>query len=344
MNARSLALSMLAVTLGAAPGAAAPEPKVVRWIVAHAQDSEPFRELLSQFASRVEKKTGGALRVEFVERRGAEPEVFASAYKEILSGQAELGQLPVISAGVPDFEAPAMFRSYAHAEAVFGGEVGERYLTHVAENAGGKARGLAFTYSGGYRILAGRAAVASLADLKGLRMRKGVPVLSDFVADQGAKLVRKKSRRKAIEDLLTGRIDVEETELNRLAVFYRKEPSLAEPVKIVSLTRHRMLITTVLANEAFLGGLEKETRRVLLEEVSDLAVAERKLSVELEELNRSDLERRGVRFVELGEAETQALRAAGAAYNSKDPQLKATFADVQAVRETPGPIAWRTSY
>jgi len=327
---------LLAATwTSAAPTEQKSDARVVRWIVAHDRGSSFFTELLNDFSARVEKKSGGALKIEFIPSKASDTALDNDAYDKVLSGGADLSQLASARAGVPVFDAPGVFRNYAHAEAVFNGPVGKRLLNDVASSSQGQLRGFAFTYSGGYRILVGGAPVRSINDLKGVRMRRQ-SAAARFMQGLGAKLVDlgPESRERPITGVLSGDIDLEETEINRLAIVEHDHPELAGKLKYVNLTRHRMYVTAVVANEKFLASLSDENRRLLTDEIETLAVAERKLSVDLEARNLKALAASGATIVELSKSESARFTAAAKAYVEKSPETAATIRDIQGVAET----------
>ena len=309
--------------------------KVVRWIVAHDRGSSFFDELLNDFSSRVEKKSGGALKIEFIPSKASDTALDNDAYDKVLSGEDDMSQLAAGRAGVPVFDAPGVFRNYAHAEAVFNGAVGKELLGNVATSSLGKMRGFAFAYSGGYRILVGGAPVRSIDDLKGLRMRRQTSA-ARFMQGLGAKLVDlgPESRERPITGILTGAIDLEETEINRLALVQRDHPEMVRKLKYINLTRHRMYVTAIVANEKFLAGLSDKNRRLLTDEIATMAVAERKLSVDLEARNLKALAAGGATIVDLSKSERARFADAAKTYMKKFPEMSATIRELQAVVET----------
>ena len=65
---------------------------------------------------------------------------------------------------------PYLFKSHDHATRVFEGEVGKNLLTHLDNNV--QVKGLCFTYSGGYKMLASDTPVQCMEELKGLTYTK----------------------------------------------------------------------------------------------------------------------------------------------------------------------------
>ena len=86
------------------------------------------------------------------------------------SGNAEMTQIHVSHLGLwnaPDFfalELPFLFDSHEHCARVLEGTVGENLLSDLEKNT--PVKGLAFTYSGGYRLIAADKEIKTAEDLK----------------------------------------------------------------------------------------------------------------------------------------------------------------------------------
>jgi TRAP-type transport system periplasmic protein len=326
--------SAAAAVLLALPALAAPQKTVIRWVVAHDRGNTPFAALNHDFAKKLEAKSHGRLSIDFLPSSEAADKLDEAAFQKVSEGRADMSQLSASEAGAHALEMPYLFRSYEHAEAVLTGPVGRKLLTGVTEESRGKARALAFTYSGGYRMLAGKA-VAKASDFRGLRARKSTSYLSGFLKELGASFVEAgpASRERPIDEVAAGRLDLEETEINRLALVVEQHPELAAKMGALNLTRHRMYLTALVVNEKFLAGLPEDLRELLISESEALAAAERKLSIELEKKNLAVLAKKGVRVVEISDACRKAMAEAGERLLAKTPALKPVVDEVRAVRE-----------
>jgi TRAP-type C4-dicarboxylate transport system substrate-binding protein len=319
--------------------AAPSETKVqkIRWYVAHDRGDTPFTQIIRDFARGLEEKSKGGLKVEFVDTGVPQSGLDDAAYKQIRDGGADMAQLPARTAGVSVFETPFLFRSYDHAEMIFNGPIGKKLLADVGAGSKQKVRGIAFTYSGGYRILVGRAAVRRVGDLKDLRMRRGSG-LEDLMTEWGVKQVDSDPafRGPPVTQIGAGLIDLEETEINRLAIILKEHPDALKKVEFANLTRHRMYVTAIVANEQFLASLPAAHRALLLGEIEALAVAERRLSIGLEKSNLELLVKGGLNVVELPATERPAFIKTGekSQKNSATPGLIKEIQDVKALSGT----------
>jgi TRAP-type C4-dicarboxylate transport system substrate-binding protein len=321
--------------------------KTIRWVVAHFRDDGSFNALLQSFATRLKTVSEGRLAVEFVttpDGRGFRDAEAEAAYRRLLAGDAEMAQVDVANMGaLVAIQSPFLFRSYDHAEAVWTGPLGDRLLASVATETQGKLRGLAFSYSGGFRVLVGQTSIRTLEDFKGARIR-GNGTSVDLYKALGVQLTEidrsKVAGKHPIELIVSKQVDLEETEINQFTYFRRSYPEIARNVKFVNLTRHSMLVTSMVVNEAFFAGLSAPLRDLLSREVRALAVAERKLSVELARRNLETLVKEGHSAIPLAKGQEERLVAAAAALPEWSP-LAPVIADIKAVAEPGGVEAGR---
>ena len=246
-----------------------------------------------------------------------------------------MSQLSATGAKVRVFDMPFVFRSYEHAEAAFGSAVGQKLVASIGDSSQGKIRGIGFTYSGGYRIMVGKVALKSAADFKGLKVRDGSSDLSPFMRELGAKLVDAgpASREQPINGLASGAIDLEETEINRLAIVANDNPELIKKIAFANLTYHRMYVTAIVANEKFLASLAPDQRKLLISEMEELAIAERKLSVDMAARNLALLTKKGLRFVEFPKSELKPLLKAGNVVLNQHPELAKIVEEIRALKD-----------
>ena len=147
--------------------------KTIKWLLFH-QPAELFIRTAEHFAEEINKisKTGFKLEIlrleDYIEKyndgKGCDP------IAELKAGKVQMSQLysgSLAGAGASDFLAlslPYLFKSHDHATKVFEGEVGKNLLTHLDNNV--QVKGLCFTYSGGYKMLASDTPVQCMEELK----------------------------------------------------------------------------------------------------------------------------------------------------------------------------------
>ncbi len=338
---RLLFLTLLATFFLASRASA--ETRTVRWIVAHARDDQSFKGLLDAFAGRVAERSQGRLKVEFIDVKADSQRTDADAdkiaFSKLTDGSADMSQIAAGRMGVRVIDEPFLFRSYEHAEAVWRGPLGKTLLDEVASENQDRVRGLAFAYSGGFRVFVGQAAVRKLSDFKGLRMEDTGGEPAALLRALGVKLVSLSPAQYAAVKApltlpVTGSVDLAETEINGLAYVRAKFPETAKKLKYVDVTRHSMLVTAMAVNDKFFRSLSPDDRRLLTEEVQSLSLAERKLSVSLAQRNLKLFARSGLEIVTLPAEEQLKFAKVGEAIQEKSGQL-ALIQQIQAVGEIP---------
>lgn len=320
---------------------AAKSVKKIRWLVAHNPGNQAVNDLLESFSNRIALKSGGSLKLELLAVKNPDDDIDSIAHGKVLSGKAEMSQVKTIALEkhnpqIAALDMPFLFRSYEHSDAVLRGPIAKELLDGVYEGSKHKVRALAFTYSGGYRILHGRVAIKEVSDLKKYRMwERNNRIRVAFLKELGIKFVKDKARRgQYSEPHASDEIDLNEGELNRLAVQFEKEKATRAFVKFANLTHHNMYLTSIIVNEKFFAGLNPEQRKLLDEEIQELAIAERKLSIDLEKANRIVLAEKGVQLVELPTAEREKMVAIGETVHKKfASELGGTVEKIRSVTE-----------
>ncbi|MDE2489414.1 MAG: TRAP transporter substrate-binding protein DctP [Elusimicrobia bacterium] len=328
----------------AASTTAGAKPRIISWLVAHDRHDKDFNGINQKFADELYRRSDGRLKIKFVVPNVPESLLDSYAYRHILKGDVDMSQFGATAAHVSIFDMPFVFRSYPQAEMVFRGPIGARLLSSIAESSGGKLRGMGFTYSGGFRILVGAVPLRRLSDFKGVRMRRGGggTYLDDLLTPLGVKLVPPgpSALNDPIAGIVRGKLDLEETEVNRLAFILRVHPELRKRVKYINLTDHRMLVTALVANEKFFDSLSPRDQRVLTQVMQELSVAERKLSVRLVNRNLAQMTRYGSTVVTMSPSEKEKFVAAGNVVLNRFTALHSLVEEIRAL-PTDGRLARR---
>lgn len=302
-NARFFALAVL--PLLASVAGASPE-YTARWVLAH--DPSVAAETSARgFAARLEKATDGEVRVEVIK---------AAAYNEkagrfvshreltqhLADGRIEMTQM--YTAGLARYDVrlrtlsnPYLFRDYEHAEAVFEGPLGAKFLAAVPPSSGMRALGV--TYSGGFGIFATKdREVRKPEDMRGLKLQSDrFSWLSSYTSALGVEPVS--APPEAFVPLAErGFADAVETTVARF-----DEYGDDRAAKVVIGTDHFLLTTMIVVNEKFYQSLPEKHRATLRALAQEAAREERALSIKANEDGRARLERRGVRFIDLTPAE-----------------------------------------
>lgn len=163
------------------------EPLKIRWVLAHVP-YDLFLRSANAFARAIAEKTNGAIEIEVLGKNEWEEkynhgvEISNGSFLKLLSkGAIEMSQtystvLGRFNEEMYVLDMPFLFENHEHAARVLDGEVGQRLMSGLTENG---ARGLAFTYSGGYKMMAVNGRAESIKDLKGQTLRCGSSPVSE---------------------------------------------------------------------------------------------------------------------------------------------------------------------
>ena len=242
--------------------------KTIKWLLFH-QPAELFIRTAEHFAEEINKisNTGFKLEIlrleDYIEKynNGMPCDPIA----ELKAGKGQMSQLyagALAGAGASDFLAlslPYLFKSHDHATKVFEGEVGKELLTHLDDNV--KVKGLCFTYSGGYKMLASDTPVQCMEELKGLTYATNENALwADLFRTLG--------------------MQPTDTKPNITQTTYpRYECEAGEHQNYVADTGHSMYLTTIISNEDFWNDLSIEDQMAFRQAAKICARTERTRAV-----------------------------------------------------------------
>lgn len=291
----------------------------LRFVMAHKPDNPDNIALIQDFTDRVRERTGGQVDISPIMPNQMENNAggrqHSLAYEQLYSGQVEMGQISAkyYFSTAPDLrvvDMPGLFKDHDHVTRVLDGQVGSDLLASVYSGSNQNIKGLAFTYSGGFRNLYTTKPVASLEDLKGKTTRFAGNSLSrdmnDFLGLKSQSIsIGSKNWVKAHEKKT---VEVEEAEVIRLAMYERNYPEVIESIDTVFETHHNLYLTLVSINGKVFDSLTPEQQAIVQEEASKLAVQERELSIQQAEDGKKLLsEKYGIKFVALSEDEKKLM-------------------------------------
>ncbi|MBI3552415.1 MAG: TRAP transporter substrate-binding protein [Elusimicrobia bacterium] len=304
---KALLLSALVAII--APRAEAAKYRI-RWVLAH-EPAGVFEQAAKEFSRLISAETKGEIEVriisakEFGHDRVVAPDEVA---REVASGAIEMTQtytttLSRRSENLLVLELPYLFRSHGHAAKVLDGAIGRELLASLEPL---NMKGLAFTYSGGYRILPTTAReIRSPQDLKGLRVRtENTPVEAAIFRTLGAEPVPA-----GFDDTVAlakaGKIDAGETTLPRFADGHQEEG-----LPVINETRHTLFLTAVLINQKFYDSLPKGDQDAISRAALRMARTERKRSIDEGEAVKRNAIAKGEKFISLTPKERARFAAA----------------------------------
>lgn len=305
----------------------------IRWVLAH-EPIELFLRAAKVFASEVNAKAEGALDIEvmtlseYAEKYNNGVVVTKHELVDMINrGDIEMSQTYTVDIGEHDHEfraldMPFLFESHDHATRVFEGPIGQSLLDGLAKSAG--VKGLAFTYSGGFRIIPGQEGIDTIEDIRDLKLRTSFsPVAIETFKAVGADVVpmELEEMTDAIQD---ADIQVGESTYPRVYALGQDRVS-----KVINHTEHSLFLTSILINQDFFAGLGEELQGIVADAAKVAANYERVISIEDVALTQAKAESDGIVVKRMSEEERARFKAATAHVYDMFPELSETVKKIQ---------------
>jgi TRAP-type C4-dicarboxylate transport system substrate-binding protein len=287
----------------------------IRWVLDH-KPIELFVRTARAYDEKIRELTNNTVQVEIYTAKEYSEKFFGGAalppnpLTVVDSGDAEVTQVEIQWVGAfynSDFfalEMPYLFRDHDHATRVLDGAIGKNLLDKLEQTGGSK--GLAFTYSGGYRVFASNQPIMTADDFKQITCVGNFnPVRVDTVEALGCNVVPFSPSDAARPDLI-GSIGTVETTLPR----YELE-AYDQGCNHIIATDHSMFLTSILVNKDFFASLTAEQQTAMQVAADHVSKLERQWTVaEAEEIeNDSAMHKmKGIKFHKFADAEIDKLK------------------------------------
>ena len=309
------------------------QPKLIRWVLAH-EPIEIFIRAAERFAEVIEQKVPGQIKIEVLTLTE-----YANKYNngvtitkhELLDlmeqDKIEMSQMYtyVLSKYNQDLNAldmPFLFKDHEHAARVFEGPVGKALLAGYSKN-NNNIKGMAFTYSGGFKNVPLNKDITSLSELVGTKVRvSNSPICAATFANLGAEPVVMDIEELAagMED---GRVNGGESSWPRIYACGQNETS-----KTILNSDHSLLLTNIIVNTNFFKSLSPELQAVMEEAAVEAARYERDISVSEVEPTSARATKDGIRVLKLSDADRVTFeKAAAKVYDQFDGYFTAGLID-----------------
>ena len=289
------------------------KPIKIKWVLAH-EPVELFIRAAEKFKEIIEQKALGRFDIEILllseysqKYNDGKKVVKTDLLSHITAGKIEMGQMYtyVLSQFNDDLHAldlPFMFRDHDHAARVFEGPIGQSMLEGYSRGDS-KIRGLAFTYSGGYKNLALAENIENLSELADAKIRiSNSPVSKDTFVSIGAEPVNLEIEQ-LTQAMREGKVDGGECSWPRL---YSLDTNTV--TRTVIDTEHSLLLTNIIANTDFFNSLSEEDRATFLEAAVEAGRHERKISVDDVAPTTERAIKDGIRVIKLSDEEREQFR------------------------------------
>ncbi len=283
------------------------ETKKIRWLIAH-EPEHLFLRTAQAFADEIERSAQGRLSIEILttkkltENYGITLEHCSDVIKLLTQGEIEMTQTQVhfFSQWDKNFKAldlPFLFRDHDHVTRVMEGRIGQALCKSLTRS--GDMRGLAFTYSGGFRVIGSNDPISNFEEFENLRVRvNSNPVNADVMSAIGAQPHPTKAALQGYGyDLIEkGELDAAETTYLRFLG------------KHIVKTNHSMFMTTIAMNETFFQGLDEELQGIVQEAAIRASRLERQWSIEDAEKFEKDCAENGITITTLSDEDQARFR------------------------------------
>lgn len=287
--------------------------RTIRWVLAH-EPYDIFLRAAEKFSSEVAKKTNNEIQIEvlglteYVEKYNNGQQLDRYKIRELVdNGTIEMSQMYTTTLGLLDkdmfvLDMPFIFRDHDHAARVLDGVIGQELMDGLAEKT--NIKGLAFTYSGGFRAIIGNKVIESIDDMQGQRVRVAhCPVAEDTMKALGAEPVVMPIE--SLRDEMGNSVDAGESTYPRIYGMNQNETST-----VINHTEHSLFLTTLIMNKGLWNELTVAQQLIFQEAAMAAAHIERAESLDDVEVTRSRAINDGIRVVDLTSTAKDQFKAA----------------------------------
>lgn len=275
------------------------EPRTVTWLLSH-QPTDVFARAADVFDETLQRESAGTLSLVLMKpedigvEKGDVPH--AKVLEQLNAGTADMASVYTIPLG-DDYEdfrmlnLPFLFNSYEEANASLDGgalSILDTRMDHV--------RGLAFTMSGGFRIIASKNTdIRTMSDLKGKRIATSGGLIAEATLTAlGAIPVPLDLEGGGSRDFAS--IDGVETTYARLSTSLGSDTAFTTHI---NETNHSTFLTTIIASDAFFDSLTSVEQAALISAARAAANIERQDSIALNATVKEALRAKGSTINEL---------------------------------------------
>lgn len=283
-------------------------PRILRWLVAHTP-VDLFLRTAQAFGQEIERATDGELQVqviskedywqEFHNQHGREPSM-RDLFSDLEAGkfeifQTEVRQYSCINNHFMALDLPFLFRDHEHAARVLDGKIGRALCDSLSMKS--KIRGLAFTYSGGYRVIGSKEPVNTVDGLANKTLiTSRNPAAYRMVERIGAVPVQVEYSWNHVADVNDH--DAIETTYLRFGEYEGKH---------ILKTEHSLFLTTISINLDLWNSLDSRLQDLMQEVATKTAQLERKWSVEDAEKFEQEAALKGISIIEISKEDLDRL-------------------------------------
>lgn len=306
--------------------------KKICWVLAH-EPYDLFLRAAEKFSSVIRERTNSEIEIEvlglteYCKKYLNGKRLDRYQIRELVdNGTIEMSQMYTTTLGLIDqdmfvLDMPFLFRDHEHAARILDGEIGKELMDSLAEKS--NIKGLAFTYSGGFRAIIGNKVIESIDDLKGMKVRIAhSPVAESTMKALGADPVVIQIENLA-DALGSNMVDIGETTYPR---FYSMRQN--ETASVINHTEHSLFLTTIIINKVLWATLTVEQQKIFEEASLEAAHIERAESLEDVLTTKRRAINDGIQVVDLCQETKNKLKTAtSSVYNELADMFKPGLVD-----------------
>lgn len=295
--------------------------KKVRWVLAH-EPIELFLRAARKFAALMEQMAPGELDVEILtlseystKYNDGVPVTKHDLLGLMNDGKVEMSQMYTSTLGrahntdMRILDMPFLFRDHDHAKWVLEGEIGNELLKGLDEESKGfrSVKGLAFTYSGGFRMIPANKEIHTIEDFQGLPLRcNNSDIAKDTLKAVGAVPVPIELEQ-INEGVQDGDIVGGESTYPRFFGLGQNEH-----MNTINDAEHSLFLTTIIIEKSFWNSIPPELKTTIRESSRAAARAERVWSVEDIDIVKSKCQEEDIKVVTMSDSERARFKEATA--------------------------------
>jgi TRAP-type C4-dicarboxylate transport system substrate-binding protein len=194
------------------------------------------------------------------------------------------------------FDMPWLFKSHGHARRVLEGPIGDVMNQRLAKQT--NIRGLAYTYSGGYRCVGSKVLIKNLSDLQTKKIRANAnPITQDYWKAMGVDVTNQNVHFGSNDPILPEDIHGKDTTYIR----YEQADAWLH-------TEHSLFLTNILVSEKFFSDLSEDMQETFKKIAFEAARLERKWSQEDAENFVAKAREKNTPITELSDDDKQTMK------------------------------------
>jgi len=286
----------------------------LKWLIAHTpaylflRVAEDFQQLVNIKSKDVQINIEILTAKEFNSKyQPAEPADPHNLWKFLQNNTVQIAQMQTTSLArqankeMYVLDLPYLFNDHDHAAEILEGKVGQKLLNNFDDSS--KLKGLAYTYSGGFRLMPLKGTVTTLGELAGQNMRSGLSsIAQDTVKSFG--MVPVPSEIDQVSNVIGSGLAV-----GAEHVAQRLLPDQCDAwINTIIDTQHSLFLTSIVVNVDWWNSLDAGIQQIFSEAALEAARNERALSLKDSESSLKKLQDNGVNIVSLTPEEMLDLR------------------------------------